>query len=105
MHGTFNHFSASGPAYNATLVKATFLVIVGHCELIFCLLTSPKRDFDKVEKAIIQVFECHFDVIICFLNNRKSDFYHVDKATIQVVELHLKVIFCLLTSPKFELLK
>ena len=72
--------------------KAKFLVIARHCELIFCLLSTPKCDFDKVEKAMIQVFECHFEVIICFLT---WDFYHVD----EVDARHRVFIFFLLTSP------
>jgi len=37
--------------------KATYLVVARQCEHIFCLLTSPKRNLDEVEKAMIQVVE------------------------------------------------
>ena len=33
--------------------KVNFLVVEGNCEIIFCLLTSPKFDFGEVEKAMI----------------------------------------------------
>ena len=51
--------------------KATFLVVLRHCELIFCLMTNPKCDLDEVEKAMIQVV-----VIFWFLTNRKCDFFY-----------------------------
>ena len=98
-----NLFSASGPGHNANWVKSKkrFSVFARYCELIFCLLTSPKCDLDWVGKAMIQVVECHSEVIFCFLTNQKCEFFEVDKATIQVIEWHLKVIFCFLTSIKF----
>jgi len=37
--------------------KAIILLDARHCELIFCLLTSPKWDLDEVEKAMIPVVE------------------------------------------------
>jgi len=40
--------------------------------------------FDKVEKAMIQVVKCHFEDMYCFLTNRKCDLFQVDKSTIQV---------------------
>ena len=67
------------------LREAIFLLFARHCELIFCLFTSPKCDLDEVEKAMIQVVEWHFEVIYCLLTNRKCNFFEVDKATIQVV--------------------
>ena len=38
-------------------------MVARHCELIFCLLTSPKCDLDEFEKAMIQVVEWHFEDI------------------------------------------
>jgi len=49
--------------------KATLLVFAMHCELILCLLTSPKCNLDEVEKVMIQVVECHSVDIFCFLKN------------------------------------
>jgi len=43
--------------------NATFLADARHCELILCLVTSPKCDLDEVEIAMIEVVECHFEVI------------------------------------------
>ena len=49
------------------------------CELVFFLLTSPKCDFDEVEKAMIEIVEWHIKVIFNFLTNRKGDFFQFDK--------------------------
>ena len=50
-------------SYLGEVNKATFLVVARHCELIFCLFTSPKCDLDEVEIALIQVVEWHIEVI------------------------------------------
>jgi len=71
--------------------KATFLVVARHCELTFCLFTSPKFDLHEVQKSMNQVFECHFEAIFYFLITENATFFQVDKATIQVVEWELKV--------------
>jgi len=52
--------------------KAIFLVVDRHCELILCLLTSPKCDLDEGEKVIIQDVECRFQVIFWYLTSRNS---------------------------------
>jgi len=67
--------------------KATFLVVLRHCELIFWPLTYPNCDLNEVEIAMIQVDEWKFKVIF-FLTVRKCDFFQIDKATIQVIEGH-----------------
>ena len=63
-------------------------MVARHCEIIFCLLTSLKLDFDEVEKAMLYLFECYFEVLLYFLTNQKCEFFQVDKATIQVAEWH-----------------
>jgi len=37
------------------LKNVAFLVFAWHCELIFCLLSSPKCGLDEVEKAIFML--------------------------------------------------
>jgi len=53
--------------YLREIIKATFLVVARHFELIFCLSTSQKCDFGEVEKAMFQIVEWHFDVFFYFL--------------------------------------
>jgi len=48
------------------LKKAMFQVVARHCELIICLLTSPKCDLGEVGKAMIQLVEWNFEVIFYF---------------------------------------
>ena len=48
-----------------------FQVDLMHCELIFCLLTSPKCDLGEVEERMFQVVERHFEDILYFLTNKK----------------------------------
>jgi len=55
-------------------------VVARHCELIFCVLTSPKRHLDEVEKATIQVVEWHLKVILCLLTIPNFDIGKVEKA-------------------------
>ena len=74
--------------------KATFLEVVRHCELIFCLMTRPKWDLDEVEKALIEVVEWHYEDIL-FLDQPRMRPLSGHKATIQDVELDLKIIFWL----------
>jgi len=50
-------------------------VVARHCELIFCLLTSPKCDLNEVEKAMFQVVKWHFEVIFFFLTTRNCVFF------------------------------
>ena len=78
-----------------------FQVLAWHSELILDLWTSPKRDLEEAEKAMIQVVECHFEVIFCFSTNLKCYFFQVDKAMIQVVDWH----FFLLTSQNSTLVR
>jgi len=47
-------------------------VVSKHCEIIFCLLSSPKCDLVEVEKEMILVVEWYFVVIFC-LTSRKGD--------------------------------
>ena len=70
------------------------------CELILCLLTSPKCDLDEVEKGIIQVADCHFEVIFCFLTNRK--FFQVYKRPFKW-QMALKSHILPLDKPKIRL--
>ena len=44
--------------------KSTFLVVARHCEIIFCLLMSPKCDLDEVDKTIFQEIKWHFEDIL-----------------------------------------
>ena len=39
-------------------------MVVRHCELIFCLLNSPKCDLDEIVKAMIPVVEWHLKSLI-----------------------------------------
>ena len=68
--------------------KACFLVVVRHCEHIFCNLTYINCDLVEDEKAINEGVEWQFKIILCVLPNRKCKFFQVDKATNQLIEWH-----------------
>ena len=110
-----------------------FQVVASHCELIFCLLTSPKCELGRSRKAMFQGLVLYFQLIFCLLispkcslgevekatfhvvydtlnsfsvfTSPKCGLFEVDKATFQVVEYYFELIFCLLGSLKCYLVE
>ena len=76
-----------------------FQVVARHCALISCLLTSPKCELCKVEKAILQGLEFNFEMK---LTSSKRDLDELVKVMIQVLASHFELVCCLLTSPKYD---
>ena len=63
-HGTFNHRLLDLPKSEmGEFNKASFLVVVRHCEHIFWLLIYPNFDLVEVEKAMNEDVEWHFKII------------------------------------------
>ena len=60
-----------------------FQLLAFHFELNFYLLTSSKRDLDKVDKAMITVPASHFELIFCLLTRPKCNLPKIKKAVIQ----------------------
>jgi len=50
-----------------------FQLVARHCELIFCLFTSPKYHLGEDEKAIIQLVARNCTLISCLLISSKCD--------------------------------
>jgi len=63
-----------------------FQVVARHWKLIFFLLTSPKCDMSKVEKAIFEGLVSHLELIFGILIIPKCDLVEVEKS---IFELHL----------------
>jgi len=53
--------------------KAMIQVIAKHWELIFFLFACPKCDLGEVVKAMFQGDACHFELILVLLANTKCD--------------------------------
>ena len=54
-------------------------------KLIFCLLISPKIEFVKVEKAMLQMVARHWEFIFFFLTSPNYDLGEFEKAMFQGV--------------------
>jgi len=70
-----------------------FQGVARHWEHIFFLLTSPKCDLGKVEKALFQGLAYHFELIFGLLTIPKCDLGEVRKTMIQIVEWYFEVTF------------
>jgi hypothetical protein len=69
----------------------------------FCLLVSPKRDLDEVERAMFQRIAGPCELIFCLLAGSKCDLGEVENGIFQRATGPCELIFCLLALPKCDL--
>ena len=67
--------------------KTMFQDVARHCALRSCLLTSPKCELRKVQKAFLQGLALHFELN---LTSSKCDLDEFDKAMLQVFAWHFE---------------
>ena len=79
-----------------------FQVVASHCELIFCLLTSPQCELGRSRKAMFQGLVLYVQLIFCLLTSPKCNLGEVEKVTFHVVYDTLNSFLCL-DQPKMRL--